>query len=194
MCEECKRENLEDLKDVKGFHKIQKPLGNKPYEDISGQKFGRLTAIRAVGRNKKGAVLWLCECECSNKLITLVYSLKKGETKSCKCLTSDRMKKFDDLTGRVFGRLTVVRRVENKGNKIYYECLCSCGNTVVVRGSHLKQGLIQSCKCLNRERTHEAHFEDLTGQKIGRLFIKGIERREKVKDGYDTFDKAVCEC
>lgn len=194
MCKKCEKEKFENLENVKGFHKIYSPLGSKPYEDISGMKFGRLTAIRAVGRNKGGSVLWLCECECSNKIITLAYSLKRGDTKSCNCLNLERMKEFDDLTNRVFGRLKVIRRVENKGKYIYYECLCSCGETVIVRGSHLKSGLIKSCKCYNKERIHETQFEDLTGQKIGRLFIKGIERREKLKIGYNTFYRAVCDC
>ena len=83
MCEDCneKKElkkqelevNMEELKNVKGFHKIAKPLGNKKYEDLSGQKFFRLTAIKPVGKSNQGKLLWLFECNCGNKLITELF-------------------------------------------------------------------------------------------------------------------------
>jgi hypothetical protein len=204
MCEDCnekkelKRQeleiNTEELKNVKGFHKIAKPLGNKKYEDLSGQKFFRLTAIKPVGRNKGGGVLWLCKCECSNYLITLAYSLKRYDSKSCGCYKLEQSKRFDDLTGRTFGRLTVIRRVENRGNRIYYEAQCSCGNKIIVRGSHLKQGLIKSCKCYNKERTHEIFFKDLTGKKIGRLLITGIAELPSDKNNHHAMYFATCDC
>ena len=199
MCENCKKEKqvkeeFKKYEGIKGAHKIYKPLGDKPYEDLSGEKFGRLTAVEAVGRNKKGMVLWLCECECSNKVITISYSLKNLDCKSCGCIVDENCRRFDDLTGRTFGRLKVIKRVENKGNKIYYECLCSCGNTVIVRGSHLKQGLIQSCKCLNKERVHQKSFKDLTGKRIGRLLITGIAEESSAENGHNTLYYATCDC
>lgn len=57
------------------------------FKDISGQKFGRLTAIKYIGHSK-----WLCECDCGN--VTKVYSghLKNGHTKSCGCLNHEPTK------------------------------------------------------------------------------------------------------
>ena len=53
--------------------------------------------------------------------------------------------KYNDLSGQKFGRLTVIRRVENKiqpggAHKIMYECLCDCGTTKIVTASNLKRG------------------------------------------------------
>ena len=205
MCEHCReekfKESLEELKDVKGFNKIAKPLAEptkngRTFEDLSGKKFGRLTVIKPVGRNKKGSVLWLCKCECSNKIITIAYSLKNSDCKSCGCYNIEQMRatKLIDMIGRKFGRLTVLREVERKGNSRYFECLCECGNKVTVRGSHLRAGLIQSCKCLNKERVHETSFVDLTGKRFGRLFITGIAEESSKKNGYTTFYYAVCDC
>ena len=61
------------------------------------------------------------------------------------------MGRFIDLTGKEFGRLTVIRRVENKGDAIMYSCSCSCGNTKDVASSNLKSGKIKSCGCIKRE-------------------------------------------
>ena len=41
-------------------------------KDISGQKFGRLTAIEFRGTDK-GNALWLCKCDCAEmKLLHVV--------------------------------------------------------------------------------------------------------------------------
>ena len=38
--------------------------------------------------------------------------------------------KFKDLTGQRFGKLTVIKRVENNDrNKVRWLCQCDCGNT-----------------------------------------------------------------
>jgi len=59
------------------------------------------------------------------------------------------MSKFIDLTGNVFGRLTVIKRAENTtANKAQWLCLCSCGNETVARAASLKSGGKKSCGCL----------------------------------------------
>lgn len=57
-----------------------------------------------------------------------------------------------NLEGKRFGRLLVVQCVgaDNRGEALW-ECTCDCGNNTVVRGSHLRRGLIQSCGCYARE-------------------------------------------
>ena len=63
--------------------------------DISGQKFGRLRALRRVTNNKSygqrgsRAAKWLCQCDCGKTVETLGKSLRAGNTKSCGCLVSE---------------------------------------------------------------------------------------------------------
>lgn len=66
------------------------------------------------------------------------------------------MSKLCDLQGLTFGRLTVVRRVENKGTSAAWECECTCGRKCVVIGANLRRGLQQSCGCLRSEKLSEA--------------------------------------
>lgn len=62
------------------------------------------------------------------------------------------MGKFKDLTGQKFGRLTVIKKVENnKQGQIKWLCECDCGNSAVVLGGSLKNGATQSCGCLFKE-------------------------------------------
>ena len=56
-----------------------------------------------------------------------------------------------DLTGQKFNRLTVIKRVENKGKNPMWLCRCDCGNETIVRGSHLTNNKIKSCGCYNKE-------------------------------------------
>jgi len=59
---------------------------------------------------------------------------------------------FKDLTGLEFGRLKVIKRVENsKNGHSKWQCLCKCGKITVVFGSNLKRGHTTSCECLNDE-------------------------------------------
>jgi hypothetical protein len=63
---------------------------------------------------------------------------------------------FLDLTGKLFGRLTVLQRGPNGPNwRARWHCQCVCGNVVLVYGAHLKNGNTQSCGCLQQERVRE---------------------------------------
>ena len=62
------------------------------------------------------------------------------------------MGKFIDLTGKRFGRLTVVERAENKNGYTMWKCKCDCGNETVVYGAHLSGGKTKSCGCLCLEK------------------------------------------
>lgn len=58
--------------------------------DISGQRFGRLTALRIAGRMPSGRVIWLCRCDCGGELTTRSDVLRRGVARSCGCLKKER--------------------------------------------------------------------------------------------------------
>lgn len=62
------------------------------------------------------------------------------------------MAQFVDLTRCSFGRLTVLGLSHQKGEHFYWDCLCSCGETVIVAGSNLKQRTTTSCGCYRIEK------------------------------------------
>lgn len=49
------------------------------------------------------------------------------------------------LTGRTFGRLTVIRRAPSKRQRAHWLCACTCGNAKAVRSDRLIQGRTVSC-------------------------------------------------
>lgn len=62
-----------------------------------------------------------------------------------------------DLTGKTFGRWTVIRRAENKGKHVRYLCVCQCGNVRTVLAQNLQNGKSQSCGCF---------FHDVASERI----------------------------
>lgn len=65
------------------------------------------------------------------------------------------MPKLVDLAGNKYGDLTVISRAENKNKRVHWNCVCRCGNKVVVRGEHLTSGHTYSCPSCGRKRQRE---------------------------------------
>jgi hypothetical protein len=60
------------------------------------------------------------------------------------------MKKLD-LTGHVYGRLTVISEALKRGRHTMYNCLCECGLASVAYATNLRSGYTTSCGCLRTE-------------------------------------------
>lgn len=65
--------------------------------------------------------------------------------------------KFIDLSGKKFGRLTVLGQSKNKGIQPVFTCKCDCGNICEVRGDKLRNGKTRSCGCLQKEYQDNAN-------------------------------------
>lgn len=61
--------------------------------------------------------------------------------------------KLVDLSGKVFGRLTVIKENGRSRKRcVLWECKCDCGNTKTVSSEFLNSGETQSCGCLLNEQ------------------------------------------
>ena len=81
------------------------------------------------------------------------------------------MSKAIDLTGRTFGLLKVIRRVEDvKPDRPMWLCECRCGKSVVKSSTSLtKQNGVKSCGCLRHQKSPE--LIDLTDMTFGDLRV-----------------------
>lgn len=81
------------------------------------------------------------------------------------------MSKANDLTGRTFGLLKVIRRVEDvKPGRPMWLCECRCGRSVVKPSTSLtKQNGVKSCGCLRHQKSPE--LIDLTDMTFGALRV-----------------------
>lgn len=60
------------------------------FQDMTGQRFGKLTVIEPAGKTNDRQLKWLCRCDCGNEKIILGSSLKSGRTQSCGCILKER--------------------------------------------------------------------------------------------------------
>ena len=58
-------------------------------KNISGRRFGRLTAIKYAGKSKGKQTLWECWCDCGKTVIVHQQNLNNGHTTSCGCYNSE---------------------------------------------------------------------------------------------------------
>ena len=86
-------------------------------EELTGQKFGRLTAVSRYGFDEFGRQLWNCECECGNTIVTHAYSLKQGHTKSCGCLKKE--KAINNLPDTPTGEQCPAYKHGGEGTRLY---------------------------------------------------------------------------
>lgn len=57
--------------------------------DITGMKFGKLTPIEIVGKNKRRQLMWRCKCDCGNESVACGSEMRLGRIKSCGCARKD---------------------------------------------------------------------------------------------------------
>ena len=96
--------------------------------------------------------------------------------------------------GQQFGRLRVIRRVENdKHNKTRFLCQCICGNQATPSASQLLSGKTKSCGCywkFKRELVHAKKFIDLEGLRVGLLKVGEMAFRR----GQYIYWNCQCKC
>ena len=67
--------------------------------DLTGQRFGRLTAEKPAGVNSCRRHMWLCQCDCGKSAKVSIGNLRNGNTSSCGCLHSEVCRKAKTIHG-----------------------------------------------------------------------------------------------
>jgi hypothetical protein len=67
-----------------------------PKNDLTGQKFGRLTVTGKWERRAKSNLYWEAECECGNIKMLRVGNLTSGHIRSCGCLVHEGKPKVEE--------------------------------------------------------------------------------------------------
>ena len=107
----------------------------------------------------------------------------------------------NDLTGKRFGRLTVIGVEDNGKRKTYYACQCDCGNVKVIRADALVSGRTVSCGCKKKEQDRvnltANHSHKMSGTRLYNIWV-GIKGRcnnynDARYDRYGGRGISVCE-
>ena len=84
---------------------------------------------------------------------------------------------YIDLSGRVFGRLKVLRRAENSKGRVAFRCACECGNIVVVTSHALMTGNTSSCGCIHSEQL--IHRNTKHGERFTKLYTIWLNMKQR---------------
>lgn len=164
--------------------------------DLTGQRFGRLTAIRYL-KPRQGERLgrWECRCDCGQEALCTSGNLRRGNSTSCGCKRFESRNKIK--AGQRFGRLVVLRRDGSKrhGKSCFaaWLCRCDCGAETRVISMSLTNGDTRSCGCLLSESTRARaieNFLDLTGERFG--WLRVIDRASR--PGRRSNVRWLCQC
>lgn len=117
--------------------------GKSKIKDITNKRFGALTAL---SRTEDG--LWNCICDCGKQVQVKIGSLTTGNTRSCGCRRNRAAKNRQDLTGKTFGKLSVIRYLRTENKKTIWLCKCDCGKEIEVKGLYLIHSDTKSCGCM----------------------------------------------
>lgn len=91
---------------------------SKPFKDITGQKFGKLTALYRLHNYHKNGTYWLCICECGNLPDVNNANLVSKNTSSCGCTKGNyKHKKTDHRLFWIFHDMK--QRCYNQNSKAY---------------------------------------------------------------------------
>ena len=116
QCSVCRAEqNLEHCKEMQQNRRL----------DITGKKFGKLTALYPIENIKANSIVWMCECDCSAKTripVTLNH-LRTGHTQSCGCIISKGEEKVAQILSQLdiaFEKQKNFQELRSETNKPLY--------------------------------------------------------------------------
>ena len=125
---------------------LAKNIRKKAAKKFLEKRFGKLIVTEQVVIDN--TIMYKCHCDCGNNTIVKGGNLTSGNTRSCGCLEQEILdqKYFIDLTGKTYGKLTVIEYVGKNKNNRFWKCRCDCGNTVIRTQSAIMSGH-SSCGC-----------------------------------------------
>ncbi len=102
--------------------------------DISGRRFGRLTALSLTDeRNAGGSVIWLCQCDCGNEVRISYNELLYTGVQSCGCKKKEYSRMLDTLQTYIDGTsLEIIR-----SQKIPKDNTTGAKGVYLVRGKYI---------------------------------------------------------
>lgn len=152
-------------------------------KDITGQRFGKLTAVRPTKeRSSRGSTIWICKCDCGKETKVELRQLTMGFRKSCGCLRHPPRK---DFIGKRFGKLTVTGYAGKSGGMHRWQCLCDCGKETIVGQTLLQNGRTRSCGCLQAV-TYKENLQLAEGTSI--TILQAIKNGRVIKSNTSGYN------
>lgn len=155
-------------KKIKGSWKFE------PFE-----KFGEWTVLSNDRKKIKNNYYVKCKCDCGTVDWVRVDRLISGASTRCRknlLYHSNLLDESKKLIGKKVGKLKIIDidhyEIDQKKNyhKIYYKCLCDCGNeTIVMKNDLVRANPTKSCGCEQVTNKNDKLFKKQGGDFNTRL-------------------------
>lgn len=150
-----------------------------------GQRYGKWLVVEGnTRRSYDNMLLHKCRCECGNEAYLPGTRLLKNLSTMClecarKLPMAPGMKTLVDLTGRVFGKWTVLHRaLDTRGTSASWCCVCECGREAVRVGSSLVNQKTTMCVvCAGARRSGSANHQWKGYEEISSRYITRCKRQ-----------------
>lgn len=132
------------------------PSAMRVRNDLTGQRFGRLTVIAPTEKRSCRSVIWICRCDCGEEIEVRATMLRSGHTTSCGCVKRaiDEERDFKDILTYVDG--TCIEFARNIGKS-----RSDTSSDTGVRGVILKNGKFQAQINYKKKRYYLGRYSRL---------------------------------
>ena len=182
------------------------PLVRNPYiscgcdknENFDGVKFESIEILKNFKgpetNNKKG---FKCKCDCGS----IFYAEKNKLWFKSSCGCKNAGKKYDDIKGKKWNKLTAIKEVTEEGGDKKWRFQCDCGNFNELNPYLVVNEKVKSCGCARNEaqekiiENNAKKFSDiLIGRIFGMLKVIKYEGRGKYAGREQHLFNCKCEC
>lgn len=161
-------------------------------KDLTGQRFGRLTAERPLRSEPGKGTIWFCTCDCGGNKEVPASRLIRGTTRSCGCIKAEKQLN-KNIAGKRYGRLVAIRHEYDDANgRDCWLFQCDCGNTKVIPAANVKWARVRSCGCLFNEHIENLNKQEIAGQRFGRLTAV-LPTKDRDASGSIVWE-CLCDC
>ena len=171
-------------------------------EILTGQTFGYLTVVSENNeQDDKKHSYWNCICKCGNHCIKRADALKTTPIPSCGCHKKEATSSYwsADLTGKTFGKLNVIKRVDTEEKRALWECQCDCGNVCYLYSRYLLSLNVKSCGCDTKSYGELYVREELQANQF--VFAEQYSfsdclspKKRRVKFDFAVFENSTIKC
>ena len=123
------------------------------FKDLSGQRFGKLTALSIHSKDKHNHMKWLCKCDCGNETVVFSDNLLRSHTTSCGC----EMSRINSMVHRKHGK-RYTPNGQTREYTIWCNMLSRCENPQSKSYKHYGKRGIMVC---DKWHTFECFWDDM---------------------------------
>src|ERR1700691_373884 len=144
-------------------------------KDLTNRTFGRLKALRCVGRTKRGNAVWFCRCSCDGKEVEVTNShLVSGHTTSCGCIQIEACTRTGLLNA---GKRRGSERdpINDRAYKSWSSMIQRCTNPKTERWSHYGGANPPVTVCERWLNSFETFLDDLGNRPSGSTLSRYLD-------------------